>query len=65
MIINSAATAISAVTSSRVPASFRGELVAGRRKAVGAAMSITAQYIHTPAFLKDVVSGVRAWSPPV
>ena len=57
------ATAISTVTSSRLPASPRGVAVEGRRVAGGTAMPMSG--IHTPAFLKDVSSGVRAWRPPV
>jgi hypothetical protein len=57
-----AATAISAVTSVRVPASPLGA-VAARRIAVGTALPTSG--MHTPAFLKGAVSGVRAWSPPV
>jgi hypothetical protein len=57
-----AATATSAVTSFRVPALPMGVCVEGRLESVGTAMSAT---IHTPAFLKGAVSGVRAWSPPL
>jgi hypothetical protein len=59
----SIATAISAVTSVRMPASPCGAFVEGRQMAIGAA--VYAVGTHTPAFLKDVVPGVRAWSPPV
>jgi hypothetical protein len=57
-----AATAPIAVTPSRVPASRIRASVEGLM-GVGTAMS--ARGTHSPAFLKDVFSGVRAWSPPV
>jgi hypothetical protein len=62
MINYPAATAISAVTpscmpASRIRASVEGFMVVGT--------AVSARGAHTPAFLKDVVSGVRAWSPPV
>ncbi|MDX6366621.1 MAG: hypothetical protein QOK30_1697, partial [Nocardioidaceae bacterium] len=37
--------------------------IEGRQMAIGTA--VYAVGTHTPAFLKDVVPGVRAWSPPV
>ena len=57
------ATAVSAVTSFRMPASPAGAFIEGRQMAIGTA--VYAVGTHTPAFLKDVVPGVRAWSPPV
>lgn len=63
MLNYSAATAISAVTPSCMPALRLGEAVAVGISGRGTTMSTSG--IHTPAFPKDVVSGVRAWSPPV
>jgi hypothetical protein len=57
------ATAISAVTPICTSASPDGAFVEGRQMAMGTA--VYAVGTHTPAFLKDVVPGVRAWSPPV
>lgn len=57
-----AATAISAVTPSRVPASPVG---VARERLIAGGIAMCASGTHTPTFLKDVAPGVRAWSPPV
>ncbi len=51
-----------AVMPSRVPARLFGAPSADRRMPDGTAAF--ADGIHTPAFLKDVAPGVRAWRPP-
>jgi hypothetical protein len=57
------ATAHTAVTPFRMSASPIEAFVEGRQMAIGAA--VYAVGTQTPAFFKDVVPGVRAWSPPV
>jgi hypothetical protein len=63
MLNYSAATAISAVTSFCMSALRLGEAAAVGVRGRGTIMSTSG--IHTPAFPKVAVSGVRAWSPPV
>ncbi len=55
-------TAITAVTSPRMPAAPLG---ARKDRPAATGTSVLADGTYTPAFLKDVVAGVRAWSPPV
>jgi hypothetical protein len=62
MLSYPAATAISAVTPSRVPASPLGAL---RERHIAVGIAMCASGTPTPTFLKDVALGVRAWSPPV
>jgi hypothetical protein len=62
-VLNLAITTKSAVTPFCMPASPVGASVEGRQMAIGTAVS--AHGFYAPAFLKDVVPGVRAWSPPV
>lgn len=56
-------TGITAVTSLGMPAAPLGARGEGRLAAIGT--PLPADGTRTPAFLEDVVPGVRAWSPPV
>jgi hypothetical protein len=62
-VLNLESDTTTAVTPYCMPASPVGASVEGRQMAIGTA--VPADGFHAPAFLKDVVPGVRAWSPPV
>ena len=62
-MLNLTIATASAVTTFCMPGSPVVASVEGRQMAIGTA--VPAHGFQTPAFLKDVVPGVRAWSPPV
>ena len=61
-MLNLAIATATAVTTYHMHASPAGASVEGRQMAIGTA--VPTDGFQTPAFLKDVVPGVRAWSPP-